>query len=583
MRWRAIASGFLVFALGAVSTEPGRADSVEAHETGDDVRIRVEADGRAHVAHTLSLRVLAGEKHTIELLGVEREAVPVPRATLVSDDGRTLEGSVTTKTSRDASALEVAVGDPRGLRRGRYRVELAYDVDLLAAHELGQDAGMWRLSWRGPVPPEGLDSARVVFDLPPAATTAAPVRPDSDAPDDTVVSTLRRGRDRDELEIVRPHIGRGEIVTWSVRLAPRALGSAPVPAAAVRQPEPWSGRLTSLAALAFLAGLGFAALVWKKHAAFGAACARVGRALPVQLLGSIPLRAACAGIAIGSGVALQGAGWPTRGASCIAVAMVLASVRHPVTASPVRGPGRWLVLRPADAFSADPAQPRALLWLDLGTLRGKALFFASACLVVVVGWAVRWWCADAPYLAVLDALALVPVFATGTVTQLPADASRAVAFLENLHRRLGKLDGLRVSPWARWPSGTALPDEVRLLVLPRLPMPGVVGIEVGLTTATSRTEFSISPEVLIRVTEATPAATRMARLVPGSAPVPGRRPEERVYRLLPRFPTGGWTRALVLKLTRELADRRLDAGEPWGGLERRTAAVRREERLVRAA
>ncbi len=130
--------------------------------------------------------------------------------------------------------------------------------------------------------------------------------------------------------------------------------------------------------------------------------------------------------------------------------------------------------------------------------------------------------------------------------------------------------GLRVSPWARVATGAAHHDELRLLILPRVAMPGVLGVEVGLAWTSTPVGWAASPEVLARVLEESPAAARLAVELPKARALPGRRPEERVVRMLPRLPTQASTVALVRALAETLTDRRMAVPPvPWVAQDRR--------------
>jgi len=94
-----------------------------------------------------------------------------------------------------------------------------YRLDLVALKLLVRDGAMWRLSWVAPPSPEGHDGARVVFEMPAAPTEPRLASPEQAA---TTLATLRREPDKDELELVRAHVPRGEAVTWSARVDPKA-------------------------------------------------------------------------------------------------------------------------------------------------------------------------------------------------------------------------------------------------------------------------------------------------------------------------------------------------------------------------
>jgi hypothetical protein len=106
-------------------------------------------------------------------------------------------------------------------------------------------------------------------------------------------------------------------------------------------------------------------------------------------------------------------------------------------------------------------------------------------------------------------------------------------------------------------------------------MPGLVGVEVGMASWRTPTGYGFTPEVLVRVHESSAAAARMTTLATFVRPVPGRLPEERVYRLVPRLPTEDGTLRLVRRLGRELADRRL-LTDAWEGEERRQPPAARK-------
>jgi hypothetical protein len=190
---------------------------------------------------------------------------------------------------------------------------------------------------------------------------------------------------------------------------------------------------------------------------------------------------------------------------------------------------------------------------------------------------------EAPLLLPLDALVLLPLFATGLPSQLPPDrAAHGGPWLSRLFRRLQRNRRLRVSPWAHVPTGLASPDEVRVLVVPRDPMPGLAGIEVGFAWGRAATSFVATPEVLVRVHEATAASARMTTLAPEVMPVPGRKPEERVFRLVPRLPSRAATAELVESLGRRLMDRRVsELG--WESEERRVPPAVREQAAMALA
>jgi hypothetical protein len=232
------------------------------------------------------------------------------------------------------------------------------------------------------------------------------------------------------------------------------------------------------------------------------------------------------------------------------------------------------VLSPEEAFAAGhEARRRTPLLIATGLLAASAVLVARAE-------------SEAAWLAVIDASLLVPLLLDpGGEPFLRASARMASRWLERVFRRLapdarnGRDEAsrnhlLRVSPWARVVTGAPRPDELRLLILPRAPMPGVLGVEVGLAWASTPVGWAASPEVLARVLEESPAAARLARELPQARALPGRRPDERVVRVLPLAPTEACTVALVQELADKLTDRRAAVPQvAWTAEERREKAT----------
>jgi hypothetical protein len=556
----------------------------DAHFTGDDVRIMVDDAGRAQVEHALTYHVYGALPKGLDLAGVENEATLDPVAAVeLTPPAPEGASPVTARSERKGDrAVHVTLdGGPR--HPGGHAVlvvRVRYALDLVAARELSLDGAMWRLAWTAPAAPEGYDSARVIFDLPAAPTeprAAAAGAGDETATgaasawDDGQLVTLRRGARRDELELSRPHVAHGEAATWAARVDPRAFPQVvdPVlhPAAPVlREAAPARG--VSGWIVAAIVGLLFAAIARGKQASFGAACEARGvvvRGLVARMPES--LRPWLAGLALGAGVGAEIASYPGWGALGVVVAMVLATSRASRPAFAPRGPGQWLPLSPGEAFARD--RERDLLAVT--TLAGKATLLATALGSIALGLGLRPIDATWIWLAPLDALALLPLFITGSRAQLPPDRVRSPARrLASLHRLLRRDGTLRVTPWARVPTGASVPDELRLLVLPRAAIPGVVGIELGVAWVATPAGYAPETEVLVRVREASAAAARMVALAAHRPIVHGRKTDERVVRLVPALPSRAAAAALVRRLARELHDRRKSLPSlAWSGSERR--------------
>jgi hypothetical protein len=273
--------------------------------------------------------------------------------------------------------------------------------------------------------------------------------------------------------------------------------------------------------------------------------------------GLLPLppweRAALGAATLFAGTCLQLSGERVVGAICLVLAMassVLAPTREVARA---RGPGQWLVLRPEDAFRIDPRRGRgsALLVSALLTSLGGLL---AASLLVSGRAGVQ---PEASLVLPIDALVLLPL-----VASLP-ERDGNVAWLRGAFTLLKSIRHAKCSPWGRVPLGRHDADELRIFVMPRDTLPGFSALEVGLGAG--------GPEVLVRVAEDSAAAARLSAL--SASMSPGRSAEERVYRFHPDDPTLPATAALVLRLKRQLEDRRASsdgsAAQGWLGHDRR--------------
>ncbi len=586
----ALGAALVLSSLAAPSAHAagGPAKWTEWHARGDDVTLTVDAAGLARIEHAIRYRVVMGPFRQFDVTGIEKVAALAREATVTTEDGRELAAHTEPKSE---GTFSVHVDDPKGLKRGTYTFRFHYDVHLVAAKELVRDGAMWQIVWRSPPFQEGYDGARVVVSVPAAETEPRPVKTGtlSDGTtaeptlggEDGVVTTLRRTPERDELELVRPHVARGESPLWIARVDPKAFPAVHTPElrppAAAPPPEPNRVGHACWAALFIATGLLVGLLVRTKTAHFSEQCARA-RVKPAPLVGVRPgLAGLLAGILASAGAILQAAGWPTAGASLLALAMLFGVSRTPLANHAPRGPGRWLALRPDEAFASDVARGH---WLDLGTPAGKVAALAAVAGVAGLSVVSRAIAPEAPYLIALDALALLPLVMTGRAAQLPPGPTRAARLLVTAFRALKKDAMLKVAPWARVPVGASSPDELRLLAVPRASLPGLLGIELGVAWSRTCAGYAPRAEVLVRVHEATDAAARVGQLAAFCCPVTGRKAEERVVRLTPCLPGTAAAVSLVQRLASELADRRVRMGG-WEGAERRV--FERTDRVPAAA
>jgi hypothetical protein len=546
----------------------------ETHFVGDDVRVTLDESGIARVDHAIAYRVSGTTLRDFDVTGVEPEAVPDEGAPVTIDGETTNAAHVERKGERALHVTLEAAPRARSNHEARtFVVRVSYALDLVRARELTLDGAMWRLAWTSPAVPEGFDGARVVFDLPAAATEPRAIASDgSTAPDGRIV-TLRRGAQRDELEMERPHVARGEAAAWLARVDPRAFPRVvdaslrpPVlapPPSSLRDREDAVGWLVAL-------GLGalFGAVVRAKARAVDAACAGVGVTARGLVPASAAKRAWLAGLAFAAAVACELAGLPVWGAVFVVGAMALAAHLTPRAPVSPRGPGQWLAIAPAEAF---PRSSTTSSLLDATTITGRGTLALAAAASIAIGVLCAPLDPSWTWLAPLDAAALLAVLLTGCRSQLPPDRARSpVPRLAAIHRALRKDKALHVAPWARIPLGRTTPDELRLLVVPRAAMPGVVGIEVGVAWVATTAGYAAETEVLVRVRDDSQAAARIAAVAPGQRTTPGRKLDERVMRLVPALGSRAGALALVRRLADELRDRRKVVATPtWQGVERR--------------
>src|SRR6185295_8912456 len=83
------------------------------------------------------------------------------------------------------------------------------------------------LEWSGPSFSDGIDSARVVFRFPEAPTPPHAPSQNGAEPSNIVddssgvfLSYARRGAGKHELEVVRPHLAKNEVVVWKAVVDP---------------------------------------------------------------------------------------------------------------------------------------------------------------------------------------------------------------------------------------------------------------------------------------------------------------------------------------------------------------------------
>ncbi|MGD0674243.1 MAG: hypothetical protein ABSC94_02415 [Polyangiaceae bacterium] len=544
----------------------------EAHEVGDDVTVHIDSTGTALVEHEIRWRVGRGPLRGVSLDHVDSTAVLEPEASISTDDGRVLAAHVL----RDQGLLRVVADEPRSLERGTFTFRLRWRENLLSTGAIAPVGGAWRVTLANPTASDGFEGARTTLVVPSAPDPPVAIVAETGAIDDGTEATLRRGPATDTLELTSPHVARGSSTTWTVRVDPHAFGNGASPggpasssrsASALSEPD----RIPQAALFLLLVSIAtaLAAAIQAKARAMEAFCARQGGKARPLLPVPASARACLGGAALALAIGLQRCEAPAAGSWFVALAVLLASSRAPISGSTVRGPGRWLALRPSDAFQPPP---RRSDWLDIGTGAGRLTAAAVALVAVVVAAMLGRDDPAAPWLVAIDATPCIPLLMTGRACQLRPGARDAAPSLARAFHRLTAVRNVRVVPWGRIALDGAL-EELRLLVLPRFAMPGVVGIEIGVASSRTPVGWSSFPEILVRVLDVSAAAKQLSRWGRQAQPMPGRRPDERVIRVIPT--SRSWT--ATLSLTRNLADlladrRAAEGGAAWEGAERRSSA-----------
>ena len=131
----------------------------EMHETSDDVKIEVHADGQAEVQHHLRYRIVAGHFKSFDLVGVDPRAIVVAGDRVhAREDRRARQQRIPARVeavAKTPGTLRIMIDEGKGLGRGSYVVDVKYKLDLVATKMLTRDGAMWKLAWTAPLRPKG--------------------------------------------------------------------------------------------------------------------------------------------------------------------------------------------------------------------------------------------------------------------------------------------------------------------------------------------------------------------------------------------------------------------------------------------
>jgi hypothetical protein len=519
--------------------------------------IELARDGSATVHHELVVASHGGPFSGFTLRGVDADAEPLADATVLRLSGAepaSLPQPGRVSISDGTLALEV--GERRGLRGTSFLLRFGYRTRLLEHGVLrhlpdGQHALM---SWVGPRFEDGVDSVTLIVRAPAAH---APPEVAADSSDNAnygaIVSALRRTREQDEIELVRAHVARDEAMRWEVRLdasllpAPAGISArAPVAVAPAPSPTPQHGPQPRDIAGLIAAAIAYAALVWLKAGAVARAAAD-RRATPRACVAwPAALRAIAAGAALGSAVAV--ALWgdpPLLAAVMLLIAMAFAAHAAPEREPQALGPGEWKPLDPAALPLRRPASiPGA--WFDAGRARGFVLLAVLLAGVVFAAWRAFPSSPFSGACILLAGSALLPIFCTGRAGELPIDTlAHSARFLTAVARRVARGGNLLVTPIGRVAAATGELDELRLSFTPARPVPGLIGLELGLELLPGIAGPSARPVVIVRAAEGSECQRSLPR---GLTWTRGRTLDERASLVRPKLPTVTLSAALVQEL-----------------------------------
>jgi hypothetical protein len=561
-----------LLAVAIVVAAPAARAWVERTVRSDSVTIDVSRDGTAVVTHEILLAVRGGPLPEIAVEPVDADAELLEGATVTrAQSGHAAGLPLPLSATKMGARVVLRIVGQKGIRSGTHQIRFSYRTNLDAAGKLQPGRTSTSVEWTGPSFADGIDSARVVFrvprgSVPPRLASARPGADPVTMTDDAegvFLGTFRRAVDKDELEVVRPHMAKGEAVPWRITVDASTFDVTPEPKVEEPQaelapplvkasaPKLAPDRRPVWAAISVLAVVLATVVVMKSRWVEEACRRRAARARPLLPVPSPVRGLLAAAFGVGAAVAVIGSTEPLLAAGALLVSMAFATHLPPRLSAALRGPGTWVRLDADAAFAPRPRSERLPgRFVDVGTVPGFALFFACLALFVAAAIVVS---RTSPYEAICVALGsaiLFPIFCTGRGGELPPKSS--VAPQELLEWLVGSLESsatLELHPLGRVPQGGTEHDELRLLVRPLPALPGFVALEVGIDFHQGLLGLLPLPYVIVRVHENTEAAEALPK---GLLWTRGRNADERVAVLRPKVPTRKITLKLVQHLVRRL-------------------------------
>ncbi len=525
--------------------------SVSSHE----VRVRVDERGLAEVRHDLVLRIRGSKIKALDVEGIGDPVEVLADATV----RRAQQGSGASwplvATPTEDGALRLAIQSERGVGGGSYRFDFSYRVDLRQRQLIESLGDDYALTFVGPRLSSGVDSAKVTFVLPRAARAPRLLESEDGPGAGVLLGQVRRAGSLDEIELVRAHVAKREPAVWRILVARDALpgvvldGPARTTRRLVMAPraiEP--GLLRERGALALLLVSGLFGFLVVAKARLTARVASRARAVLRPIIPAGPvLRGALssAGLACAGYLALSHR--PLWALAPFVLVLLLVTFFLPVRPVAPRGPGVWEKLDRTRIGELPLSLSERSF--ELGSPVGFALFVLLVTATLLASFQIL---PQDNYLALMTLLlsvVILPLFWTGRAKDLPLTPfEQAASHLSFLSRAFDP-GLLEVEAWGRRAQldpgraeGCFYYDEVRIRLVLRNPPRGLRTCEVALEEGAGS---FVSPCVVLRVTEDSPALARLPRDIPWSR---GRVEEERVAVLRPTAPT----RAQLLRLLRSL-------------------------------
>lgn len=557
----------LAFLLAA-----GTADArgwVEKTVTSDSVTIDVERDGTAVVAHEIMFGIRGGPLPELSFGPIDADAEVQDDATAtLARSGSAAGYPIPLGATVDGTRVALKVQAGKGLRSGTYLVRFRYKTNFWNGEKIQSTEAGTIVAWSGPSFADGIDSARVVFRFPESPRPPRAPSQSGDASnvaDDSngvFLSYARRGVAKDELEVVRPHLAKGEIVSWRALVDSSTFDPVDKPAAAAPQEAapppkmvtppkaPAAGRRASPWLALGLLSVAYGLVVtlksrWTRRAS------EERRAVQRPLVPMpLALRSTLASVALfAAGAAVLETFSPIAALACLVLALSLCTHLPPKMSPPLRGPGEWIDIA-ADALPDDaPGRKLEGRFLDVATPMGFIVFAVGLGAFVAASIATLRF---SPYYGVAIGLCssiLFPMFCTGRPSELPPSlAALPSELVDWLLSELGKDENLVLGAVGRVPRGATAADELRLKVMPKKPLPGLRAIEVGVDLHQGPLGVFPLPFVIVRTLDGSSAADALPK---GVYVTRGRGVDERVAVLRPKVPT----ERMVARLVRTLAQR----------------------------